>query len=47
MHLMLQIFSPGARCQHSDVFRYPEIVRGGTPGWTRLLRDRAENALTN
>ena len=35
----------GARCQHSDMSRHPELVRSSAPGWIRLLRERGENGL--
>jgi hypothetical protein len=35
----------GARCQHSDVTRHPELIRAPIPPYIRLLRDRGEQAL--
>lgn len=35
----------GARCQHSDMTKYPEIARTANFGWHRLLRERGERAL--
>jgi hypothetical protein len=35
----------GARCQHSDMQRYPEIARAPDSGWYRLLRERGDAAL--
>jgi len=35
----------GARCQHSDVTRHPELIRGPIPPYIRLLRERGEQAL--
>jgi hypothetical protein len=34
----------GARCQHSDMARHPQLSRG-IPGWIRLLRERGDWAL--
>ena len=36
----------GARCQHSDRSKHPEILGAQDPGWIRLLRERGEHALT-
>jgi hypothetical protein len=35
----------GARCQHSDVTRHPELIRAPIPPYIRLLRERGEQAL--
>jgi hypothetical protein len=35
----------GARCQHSDLTRHPEISPNADFGWCRLLRERGERAL--
>jgi hypothetical protein len=35
----------GARCQHSDAIRHPELTREGVLGWIRLLRERAGRTL--
>lgn len=35
----------GARCQHSDTTKHPEVTRIADSGWCRLLRDRGEKAL--
>ncbi len=37
----------GARCQHSDMTKHPEIARTANSGWYRLLRERGERALTD
>jgi hypothetical protein len=37
----------GARCQHSDMTKHPEIARTVDPGWCRLLGERGERALVN
>ncbi len=36
----------GARCQHSDMTKHPEIARTVTSGWYRLLRERGERGLS-
>jgi hypothetical protein len=35
----------GARCQHSDMTKHPDIARTVSSGWYRLLRERGESAL--
>lgn len=35
----------GARCQHSDMTKHPEVARIANSGWCRLLRERGERAL--
>ena len=35
----------GARCQHSNMIRHPEIAPTADSGWCRLLRERGERAL--
>jgi Phosphotransferase enzyme family len=35
----------GARCQHSDVTRHPELISAPIPPYIRLLRERGEQAL--
>ncbi len=35
----------GARCQHSDMTKHPEIARTSDSGWYRLLRERGDRAL--
>ena len=37
----------GARCQHSDMIRHPEVARTRHAGWHRLLRERGERALAD
>jgi hypothetical protein len=35
----------GARCQHSDMTKHPEVARTASSGWYRLLRERGQRAL--
>jgi hypothetical protein len=35
----------GARCQHSDMTKHPEVARTAESGWYRLLRERGERAM--
>jgi hypothetical protein len=35
----------GARCEHSDMTKHPEVSRTENSGWYRLLRARGETAL--
>jgi hypothetical protein len=41
----LSICAYGARCQHSDMAKYPRTTRTPDSGWYRLLRERGETAL--